>query len=177
MGWGMLAVFFVFFFLMGKLGTTGSRALPTLSKQGLAGALLPPWMLILAAHYSNEDSRTERMKVPLNPLEGDPKRVINSAVQSRTGRSLGRMIQPTREATSKQSGMWCPSFCGREGEATTKGRMPGRLAVGEEGQICSLNKVGGMHSGHPRASEERQVIHKFKDSLNYRSRPCGQNKQ
>lgn len=94
---------------MGKLGTTGSRALPTLSKQGLAGALLPPWMLILAAHYSNEDSRTERMKVPLNPLEGDPKRVINSAVQSRTGRSLGRSNQQGRPHPNSQ-GCGVPPF-------------------------------------------------------------------
>lgn len=95
-------------------------------------------MVIPAAHHGKEDSRrTERVKVPRahwrETEEGDK---LGRTEQNR--KEAWKDRPATREATSKQSGMWRLCFGDREGEAVNKGRMTGRVAMGEDGPICSL---------------------------------------
>jgi hypothetical protein len=112
----------------GETGLNGKQSSAHTGQTGtIAGAPLQSWVVIPAAHYGKERFKKDREDegAPM-PTGGRPQRVRSSAGQSRAGRSLGRTDQPTREATSKQSEMWCPYFCGREDEATSKGRMAGR---------------------------------------------------
>lgn len=59
----------------GEAGLSGMQSSAHTWQTGtIAGAPLQSWVVIPAAHYGKEGSRrAERMKVPLYPLEGDPR--------------------------------------------------------------------------------------------------------